>query len=125
MPPHDAVAYTATGSRTAVSSALHAAASVRSAASCAVSVPTMRRPALLALSMLAVERAQIARRDEVDTGLGASAQHHAAVADVAFRAIEAARNVDARRDVRPAVLAVLEMNRQLGEIGLRTGPHHL
>ena len=47
MPPHEAVAYTAIGSRTAVISALHAAASVRSAHSCAVSVQSRRRPPMV------------------------------------------------------------------------------
>ena len=62
MPPQEGVQYTASGSRTAVSSVLHAAASVRSAHTCAVSVRSRDRPPMVMVWKSASRRMVMAVR---------------------------------------------------------------
>ena len=64
-----------------------------------------------------IDRAQIARRDEVDAGLVPAAQHQPAHADIGL-AGAGRRVVDRRRNIGRAVEAVLEMDRQRREVGV-------
>ena len=72
-----------------------------------------------------VDRAQIARGDEIDAGLAPPAQHQPAHADIGEAGARIDHEIDRGRDVGPAVGAMAEMHRQLGEIGLVAGQHDL
>ena len=65
-----------------------------------------------------VDRAQIARGNEIDAGLAPAAQHQAAHADIGEAGARIDHEIDRRRDVRAAIGAMAEMHRQRGEIGL-------
>ena len=72
-----------------------------------------------------IDRAQVARRVEVDAGLGAAAQHQAADAHIGEAGLRVDDEVGGRRDIGRAVGAVLEMHGQRGEIGVGAGQHDL
>ena len=72
-----------------------------------------------------VDRAQIARRHQVDAGLVAAAQHQPAHAHIGPCGLGIDDVVDRGGDVGPAVGAMAEMHRQRGEIGVVAGEHDL
>ena len=72
-----------------------------------------------------IDRAQVARRVEIDAGLGAAAQHQAADADIGEAGLRIDDEIGRRRDIGRAVGAVLEMHGQRGEIGVGAGQHDL
>ena len=72
-----------------------------------------------------VDRAQVARRVEVDAGLGAAAQHQAADADIGEAGLRIDHEIGRRRNIGRAVGAVLEMHGQRGEVGVGAGQHDL
>ena len=72
-----------------------------------------------------VDRAQIARRDQVDAGFAAATQHQAAHADIGPAGLRIDHEVDRGGDVGGAVGAVPEMDRKRGEIGVVAGEHDL
>ena len=72
-----------------------------------------------------VERAQVARRDEVDAGLAAAAQHQPAYPHIGPAGAGIERVVDRSGDVGRAVEPVLEMHRERREVGRLAGLHHL
>ena len=72
-----------------------------------------------------IDRAQVARRDKIDAALLAATQHQPANADVGEAVARIDDIVDAGRNIRAAVDAMLKMNRQLGEIGVVAGEHDL
>ena len=59
-----------------------------------------------------IDRAQIARRIQIDAGLGAAAQHQAADADIGEAGLRIDHEIGRRRDVGRAVGAVLQMHGQ-------------
>ena len=71
-----------------------------------------------------IERAQVARRHEVDAGLAPAAQHQPADADIGPAGPAVDHIVDRRRNIGTAVGAVLEMHRQRGQVGI-IGEHDL
>ena len=73
----------------------------------------------------AVDRAQIARRVEVDPRNPAAAQHEPAHADIGQPGPRVAREIEPGRDIGRAVERVLEMDRERGEIRLAPLQHHL
>ncbi len=72
-----------------------------------------------------VDRAQIARRNQIDAGLAPPAQHQPAHAHIGEARARIDDEIDRGRDVGPAVGAVAEVDRELGEVGLVAGEHHL
>ena len=83
------------------------------------------RHRLLARGAFQINRAHVARRDQVDAGLARAAQHDAAAADIGEAGAGKQRVIDAGGNVRRAVGAVLQMHRQRGEIGLVVLEHDL
>ena len=72
-----------------------------------------------------IDRAQIARRVEVDAGFRAAAQHQPADADIGPAGLRIDHEVGRRRDIGRAVGAVLEMDGQRGQVGVVAGQHDL
>jgi hypothetical protein len=71
-----------------------------------------------------IDVAQVARCHKVDAGRGAAVQHEAPQADIILAGGRIAREVHAGGDVEAAILAVLQMNRKLGEVDVGAGLHH-
>ena len=65
-----------------------------------------------------VDRAQVARRVEIDAGLLAPAQHQPADADIGQAGLRIDDEIGRGRDIGRAVGAVLQMHRQRGEVGV-------
>src|SRR6476620_10724607 len=80
---------------------------------------------LLAADVLLVHGAKVARCDHIDAGLGAPTQHEPAISEISLLSIDALGDVDACGNVRAAVMTVLQVHRQPGEVGIRSGPYHL
>ena len=79
------------------------------------------RQPLAALERGEIDHAQVARRDEIDASGGAAAQHQPPQPHIGPAGRRIAREVHGGGDEGPAVLAVLEMDRQLGQIDVRAG----
>ena len=71
------------------------------------------------------DRAGVARRDHVDAGGARAAQHDATAADVGVAAVAELHDIEAGRDIRRAVLAVLQMHRQCTEVRCLAFQHNL
>ncbi len=72
-----------------------------------------------------IDRAQIARGDEIDAGGGAAAQHQPAQPDIGEAGRGIAGEVHGGGNVGGAVLAVLEVDRKPGQVDVRAAQHHL
>ncbi len=72
-----------------------------------------------------IDGAHIARRDQVDAGLPRSAQHDAAAAHIGEAGAGKQRVVDAGGNVGRAVGGVLQMYRQLAQVGIVVLEHDL
>ena len=83
------------------------------------------RHLLLARRGIEIDRAHVARRDQVDAGLARPAQHDAAATHIGEAGVGKQRVVDARGDVRRAVGAVLQMRRQRAQVRLVALEHDL
>ena len=84
-----------------------------------------QRQPLAALEAREIDVAQVAWCDQVDPGRCPPAHHEAAQADVRQPARRIAREIHAGRDIEPAILAMLEMHRQFGEIDIAADRDHL
>jgi len=72
-----------------------------------------------------VDRAQIARRVEIDAGLALAAQHQAPQPRIDEAGLRIDREIDRGRDIGAAILPMLQMDGQGGDIDLIAGQHHL
>ena len=76
------------------------------------------RQPLAARHRSTIDRLQVGRGVEIDARLAPSAQHQASDADVGDVARGVAGEIHRSRDVGRAVVAVLQMNRKRGEVGI-------
>jgi hypothetical protein len=72
-----------------------------------------------------INGAHVARRDQVDAGLARSAQHDAAAAHIGEAGAGKQRVVDAGGNVRRAVGGMLQVYRQLAQVGVVVLEHDL
>ena len=68
--------------------------------------------------MRQVDRAQVARRHQVDVGFAPPSQHVPAYTDIGPSGLRIGREIHRRREIGPAVIAVLQVDGQLGEVGV-------
>ena len=83
------------------------------------------RQALSARERREIDRAQVARGDQIDAGGGAAAQHQPAQPDIGPAGRGIAREIHGGGNEGAAVLAVLEVDRKGGQIHVRAGQDHL